>query len=131
MIGNKQLKVIAHEPITSPKANLTVTWAHRESARARLRALVKRIRRPYGYPPDLKEAAVQRVPAQSETLLAGITAEAEVYCSPCWPSTLRCNGAARLHVPEKRKTKAHAWVSLAPSGLQSPEISSSGEYLLF
>jgi type I restriction enzyme R subunit len=30
---------------------------HREAARARMRDLVKRLLRKYGYPPDLQEAA--------------------------------------------------------------------------
>lgn len=40
---------------------MTVDWSHRESARARMRVLVKRILRKHGYPPDLQDAAVQTV----------------------------------------------------------------------
>ena len=43
-------------------------WAHRESARARLRILVKKILRKYGYPPDLQDSAVQTVLQQAEAL---------------------------------------------------------------
>ena len=50
------------------KGNISVDWAHRESARARLRVLVKRILRKYGYPPDLQDAAVQTVLQQAEAL---------------------------------------------------------------
>ena len=35
-----------------------VDWMHRDTARARMRVLVKRILRKYGYPPDLQDAAV-------------------------------------------------------------------------
>ena len=42
----------------------------RETARARLRVLVKRILRKYGYPPDLQDAAVQTVIQQAEVLSA-------------------------------------------------------------
>lgn len=70
ILGNDQLKIIAHELVTSLQANATVDWAHRESARARLRVLVKRILRKYGYPPDLEDAAVRGVLAQAEVLLA-------------------------------------------------------------
>jgi hypothetical protein len=55
------------------QANVSVDWAHRDSARARLRVLVKRILREYGYPPDLEDAAVQGVLAQAEALLSEIT----------------------------------------------------------
>lgn len=71
VLGNDQLKVIAHELLTGLRANVTVDWAHRDSARARLRVLVKRILRRFGYPPDLEDAAVQGVLAQTEALLAG------------------------------------------------------------
>lgn len=45
-----------------------IDWAHRESARARMRVLVKRILRKYGYPPDLQDTAVQTVLQQAEAL---------------------------------------------------------------
>ena len=46
VMGNDSLKVIAHELLSSLKSNITVDWSHRESARARMRVLVKRILRP-------------------------------------------------------------------------------------
>lgn len=73
VLGNNQLKVIAHELLKGLRANVTVDWAHRDSARARLRVLVKRILRKFGYPPDLEDAAVQGVLAQAEALLAGLS----------------------------------------------------------
>ena len=39
---------------------------HREGARARMRVLVKKILRKYGYPPDLQDGAVQTVLQQAE-----------------------------------------------------------------
>ena len=68
VMGNDQLKLIAHELLESLKANISVDWAHRENARARLRVLVKRILRKYGYPPDLQDQAVQTVLQQAEAL---------------------------------------------------------------
>src|SRR5690625_3986369 len=68
VMGNEQLRVIAHELLMSLRENVTVDWAHRQSARARLRVLVKRILRKYGYPPDLQDAAVQTVLQQAEAL---------------------------------------------------------------
>jgi len=70
VMGDDQLKVIAHELLMSLRENVTVDWAHRESARARMRVLVKRILRKYGYPPDLQDAAVQTVLRQAEALSA-------------------------------------------------------------
>ncbi|MFO1127830.1 MAG: type I restriction endonuclease subunit R [Rhodospirillales bacterium] len=68
VMGDDKLKVIAHELLTSLKGSVTVDWAHREAARARMRVLVKRILRKYGYPPDLQDAAVQTVLQQAEAL---------------------------------------------------------------
>jgi len=70
VMGNDQLKVIAHELLKGLRGKVTVDWAHRESARARIRVLVKRTLRRYGYPPDLQDAAVQTVLAQAEALSA-------------------------------------------------------------
>ena len=70
VMGNDQLRVIAHELLNSLKNNASVDWQHRESARARMRILVKRILRKYGYPPDLQDAAVQTVLQQAEVLSA-------------------------------------------------------------
>ena len=68
VMGDQNLRVIAHELLVSIKSNLSVDWMHRESARARLRVLVKRILRKYKYPPDKTEAAIDLVLEQAETL---------------------------------------------------------------
>ena len=70
VMGNDQLRVIAQELLNSLKSNASVDWQHRESARARMRVLVKRILRKHGYPPDLQDAAVQTVLQQAEVLSA-------------------------------------------------------------
>ena len=70
LMGNDSLKVIAHELLVSLKGSVTVDWSHRESARARMRVLVKRILRKHGYPPDLQDVAVQTVLRQAEALSA-------------------------------------------------------------
>ena len=69
-MGNDQLRIIAHELLSSLKKNAAVDWQHRETARARMRILVKRILRKYGYPSDLEDAAVQTVLQQAEAVAA-------------------------------------------------------------
>lgn len=64
--------MIAHELREQLRGNVTVDWHQRESARARMRVLVKRILKKYGYPPDLADEAVQTVLAQAEILLKEI-----------------------------------------------------------
>ena len=66
VMGSDELKVIAHELLVKLQGNITVDWAHRENARAKMRVLVKRILKKYGYPPDLQAAAVQTALAQAE-----------------------------------------------------------------
>lgn len=68
MMGDEKLCLIAQELLTSLRENVSVDWAHRESARARMRVLVRRILRKYGYPPDLQDSAVQTVLQQAEAL---------------------------------------------------------------
>ena len=68
VMGNDHLRVIAHELLSGLRSNASVDWQHRESARARMRVLVKRILRKYGYPPDLQAGAVQTVLQQAEAL---------------------------------------------------------------
>jgi type I restriction enzyme R subunit len=70
VMGNDQLRIIAHELLSSLKKNAAVDWQHRETARARMRILVKRILRKYGYPPDLQDVAVQTVLQQAEAMAA-------------------------------------------------------------
>lgn len=68
VLGDEKLRVIAHELLTKVKSNVSVDWIHRDSARARIRVLVKGILRIHGYPPDLQDAAVQTVLQQAEAL---------------------------------------------------------------
>ena len=70
LMGEPALRVIAHELVMVIKSNVSVDWMHRESARANIRRHVKRLLRKYGYPPDLQDAAVQKVLQQAEALSA-------------------------------------------------------------
>ena len=60
-MGNQELRVIAAELVTKVRASVTIDWTLRESARAKIRVLVKRILKHYGYPPDLQDDAVKTV----------------------------------------------------------------------
>jgi type I restriction enzyme R subunit len=69
-MGDAKLRVIAAELITQVRKSVTIDWALREGARARIRVMVKRILNKYGYPPDLQDEAVKTVLAQAELLSA-------------------------------------------------------------
>ncbi|MDB6130794.1 MAG: box helicase [Verrucomicrobiales bacterium] len=67
-MGDDKLKVIAAELVTLVRKSVTIDWAIRESARAKIKVLVKRILRKYGYPPDLQDDATQLVLQQATAL---------------------------------------------------------------
>ncbi len=69
-MGDAKLKVIAAELIGQVKKSVTIDWTLRESARAKIKVMVKRILNKHGYPPDLQEEAVKTVLAQAELLCA-------------------------------------------------------------
>ena len=62
------LKKIAHELTESLRQNIKVDWSERESVRANLRLMVRRILRKYKYPPDQQEGAVELVLQQVQAL---------------------------------------------------------------
>jgi type I restriction enzyme R subunit len=69
-MGDDKLRLIASELITQVKKSVTIDWTLRESARAKIKVMVKRILNKYGYPPDLQDQAVRTVLAQAELLCA-------------------------------------------------------------
>ncbi len=72
VMGDQKLRIIGTELLTALKTNVTVDWHNQVNARARMRTLVKRILRKYGYPPDLQESAVRTVIEQAERILSEI-----------------------------------------------------------
>lgn len=70
VLGDETLRTIAHELVETVKKNVTIDWTVKESIKAKLRTMVKRILRKYGYPPDKQEKATQTVIAQAELLCA-------------------------------------------------------------
>jgi type I restriction enzyme, R subunit len=70
VLGEPTLQQIARELVASVRANTSIDWTIKESVRAKLRVIVKRILRKYGYPPDKQEKATQTVLEQAALLLA-------------------------------------------------------------
>jgi type I restriction enzyme R subunit len=70
VLGDETLRIIAQELVASVRRNVTIDWTVREDVRAKLRVLVKRILRRYGYPPDKQEKATQTVLEQAALLSA-------------------------------------------------------------
>lgn len=67
-LTDETLKKIAHELTENLRKNITVDWSKRESVRASLRLMVKRILRKYKYPPDMADSAVELILKQAERL---------------------------------------------------------------
>ena len=68
VLGDETLQHIAQELVKAVKNSITIDWTVRESVRAQMRVIIKRILRKYGYPPDKQEKATQTVLEQAEAL---------------------------------------------------------------
>jgi len=68
VLGDDQLKEIAREITDKVRANATIDWTIRESARARLMVIVKRTLTKWGYPPDKQAKAIDTVLKQAELM---------------------------------------------------------------
>ena len=68
VLGDEKLRTIAIELLETVHDNVTIDWTMKESVRANLRRLVKRILRKYGYPPDKQAKAAETVLEQAEVL---------------------------------------------------------------
>jgi type I restriction enzyme, R subunit len=68
LLGDDTLKSIARELVETVRNNTTIDWTVRETVRAKLRVMVKRILRKYGYPPDKQEKATTTVLQQAELI---------------------------------------------------------------
>lgn len=68
VLGDETLRVIAREIAEKVRANATIDWTIRESARAKLMVVVRRTLNKYGYPPDKQKKAIETVLKQAELL---------------------------------------------------------------
>jgi type I restriction enzyme R subunit len=68
VLGNETLKTIAQELVKAIRSSVTIDWTERESVKAQLRVMVKRLLKRYKYPPDKQESAIVTVLKQAETL---------------------------------------------------------------
>ncbi|MCB0326299.1 MAG: type I restriction endonuclease subunit R [Bdellovibrionales bacterium] len=66
VLGDQQLRDLARVLVERVRQNTSIDWKIKENVRAKLRVIVKRILRKYGYPPDLEKMAVERIMQQTE-----------------------------------------------------------------
>lgn len=68
VLGDDILKTIARELVDSVRNSVTIDWDKKESVQAKMRVMIKRILKKYGYPPDLQETAVKTILEQAKLL---------------------------------------------------------------
>jgi type I restriction enzyme, R subunit len=66
----RELAVILTEKI---KKNASIDWTIKESVKAKLKVIVKRTLRQYGYPPDMQKLATETVLKQAEMIADGLS----------------------------------------------------------
>ena len=67
----RELAVVLTDSI---RKNVTLDWTIKEAARAKLRVIVKRLLKKYGYPPDMALLATETVLEQAEQLAYELSA---------------------------------------------------------
>jgi len=66
----RELAIVLYEKV---KENASIDWTIKESVKAKLKVIVKRILRLYGYPPDMQMLATETVLKQAELLADQLT----------------------------------------------------------
>lgn len=66
----RELAIVLFEKV---KANASIDWTIKESVKAKLKVIVKRTLRLYGYPPDMQKLATETVLKQAELIAEEIT----------------------------------------------------------
>lgn len=68
VLGNETLSLIARELVDLVHQNVTIDWTIRENVQAKLRVMVKKVLKKYGYPPDKQQKAVETVLEQANLI---------------------------------------------------------------
>jgi len=128
VLGDTVLRGIAQELAETVRRNATIDWTVKESARAKLRVLVRRILRKHGYPPDKQELATRTVLEQAELLgiewagqppvvpfrlIPPLEAQPYENCIPLYALAVAAGAFGEMQEPEPE-----AWVE--PTGATGP-----------
>lgn len=66
LMGQDKLRDLAIALVTRVRQNASIDWNLKESVRARMKVMVKRLLREYGYPPDMQALAIELVLEQAK-----------------------------------------------------------------
>jgi type I restriction enzyme R subunit len=73
LMGKDKLRELAVVLTERVKANASIDWTIKESVKAKLKVIIKRTLRQYGYPPDMQKLATETVLKQAELIANEIT----------------------------------------------------------
>ncbi len=68
LMGKEKLKELAIVLYDRVRKNTSIDWTIRENAKAKLRVIIKRTLKKYGYPPDMQKLATETVIKQAELI---------------------------------------------------------------
>ena len=75
VLGDEILRDIARELTETIRNNISIDWTLKESVQAKMRVIVKRILKKYGYPPDKQKKATETVLEQASLICKDLTEE--------------------------------------------------------
>ena len=67
-MGEDILKQIARDLTKSIKSNISIDWSIRENVQAKMKMIIKRLLKKYGYPPDNTPQAVDIIMEQTKLM---------------------------------------------------------------
>jgi len=73
VMEKEKLRELAIVLFDRVRKNATIDWTIKESVKSKLRVIVKRTLRRFGYPPDMQALATETVLEQAELIADGIT----------------------------------------------------------
>lgn len=74
LMGKEKLRELAMVLFERVKNNAAIDWTIKESVRAKLKVIIKRTLRQYGYPPDMQKLATETVLKQAEMIAQELAA---------------------------------------------------------
>jgi type I restriction enzyme R subunit len=74
LMQKDQLRELAVVLTQRVRENASIDWTIKENVRAKLKVMVKRTLRQYGYPPDMQQLATETVIRQAELMADELTA---------------------------------------------------------
>jgi type I restriction enzyme R subunit len=73
LMGKDKLRELAIILTEKIRQNASIDWTIKENVRSKLKVIVKRTLRRYGYPPDMQKLATDMVLKQAELIASDLT----------------------------------------------------------